>query len=138
MVGVLVLSSSLVLEWSLVTFSTFEDPDECRPGDELWQIHARSSLTPTPTPENARLEPMTSPTTTARRTNRTAVASLASSVVTLFGIGSIVGIVLGVYALNHIAVTGERGRGLATAGILVGAVTLLLSMTAIVMGLSTL
>ncbi|GAB7068936.1 DUF4190 domain-containing protein [Mycolicibacterium hodleri] len=81
---------------------------------------------------------MTSPTTTARRTNRTAVASLASSVVTLFGIGSIVGIVLGVYALNHIAVTGERGRGLATAGILVGAVTLLLSMTAIVMGLSTL
>ncbi len=62
---------------------------------------------------------MTSPTTTARRTNRTAVASLASSVVTLFGIGSIVGIVLGVYALNHIAVTGERGRGLATAGILV-------------------
>jgi formate/nitrite transporter FocA (FNT family) len=81
---------------------------------------------------------MTSPTTTARRTNRTAVASLASSVVTLFGIGSIAGIALGVYALNHIAVTGERGRGLAAAGILVGAVTLLLSMTAIVMGLSTL
>jgi hypothetical protein len=81
---------------------------------------------------------MTSPTTTARRTNRTAVASLASSVVTLFGIGSIVGIALGVYALNLVAVTGERGRGLATAGILVGAVTLLLSMTAIVMGLSTL
>ncbi|KAA0095268.1 DUF4190 domain-containing protein [Mycolicibacterium sp. P1-18] len=81
---------------------------------------------------------MTSPTTTARRTNRMAVASLVSSVVTLFGIGSIVGIALGVYALNHVAVTGERGRGLATAGILVGAVTLLLSMTAIVMGLSTL
>jgi hypothetical protein len=81
---------------------------------------------------------MTSPTTTARRTNRIAVASLASSVVTLFGIGSIVGIALGVYALNLVAVTGERGRGLATAGILVGAVTLLLSMTAIVMGLSTL
>jgi hypothetical protein len=56
----------------------------------------------------------------------------------LFGIGSIIGIALGVYALNHIAVTGEGGRGLATAGILVGAVTLLLSMTAIVMGLSTL
>ena len=81
---------------------------------------------------------MTPPTTMARRMNRTAVASLVSSVVTLFGIGSIVGIVLGVYALNGIVVTGERGRGLATAGILVGAVTLLLSMTAIVMGLSTL
>jgi hypothetical protein len=81
---------------------------------------------------------MTPPTTMARRMNRTAVASLVSSVVTLFGIGSIIGIVLGVYALNGIVVTGERGRGLATAGILVGAVTLLLSMTAIVMGLSTL
>jgi len=81
---------------------------------------------------------MTSPTTTARRTSRVAVASLASSVLTLFGIGSIIGIALGVYALNHVAVTGERGRGLATAGILVGAVTLLSSMTAIVMGLSTL
>ena len=81
---------------------------------------------------------MTSPSRTARRTNRTAVVSLASSVVTLFGIGSIIGIALGVYALNHIAVTGEGGRGLATAGILVGAVTQLLSMTAIVMGLSTL
>lgn len=67
-----------------------------------------------------------------------AVVSLVSSVVTLFGIGSIIGIALGVYALNHIAVTGEGGRGPATAGILVGAVTLLLSMTAIVMGLSTL
>jgi len=84
------------------------------------------------------LDPMTPPTTTARRMNRTAVASLAASVVTVFGIGSIVGIALGVFALNQIVVTGERGRGLATAGILVGAVTLLLSMTAIVMGLSTL
>ena len=81
---------------------------------------------------------MTPPTTMARRMNRTAVASLVSSVVTLFGIGSIIGIVLGVYALNGIVVTGERGRRLATAGILVGAVTLLLSMSAIVMGLSTL
>lgn len=81
---------------------------------------------------------MTPPGGTVRRTNRTAIASLASSVVTLFGVGSIIGIALGVYALNQIVVTGEGGRGLATAGILVGAVTLLLSMTAIVMGLSTL
>lgn len=81
---------------------------------------------------------MTPPGGTVRRTNRTAIASLASSVVTLFGVGSIIGIAFGVYALNQIVVTGEGGRGLATAGILVGAVTLLLSMTAIVMGLSTL
>lgn len=73
----------------------------------------------------------------ARRTNRTAIASLVSSVVTLFGLGSIIGIGLGVYALNQVAVTGEN-RGLALAGIFVGALTLLLSMIGIVMGLSTL
>jgi hypothetical protein len=72
------------------------------------------------------------------RRNPTAVASLVSSVVNLFGIGSIIGIGLGVYALNQIAVTGDRGRGLAIAGIFVGALTLLLSMIGIVMGLSTL
>ena len=74
----------------------------------------------------------------ARRTNRTAIASLASSVVTVFGIGSIIGIALGVYALNQIAVSGDNGRGLAFGGIFVGAITLLLSMIGIVMGLSTL
>lgn len=74
----------------------------------------------------------------ARRTNRTAIASLVSSVVTLFGIGSIIGIALGAYALNQIAVNGAGGRGLAIAGILVGALTLLLTMTGIVMGLNTL
>ncbi|MCW2553761.1 MAG: hypothetical protein JWR13_2280 [Mycobacterium sp.] len=72
------------------------------------------------------------------RTNRTAIASLVSSVVTLFGIGSIIGIGLGVYALNQIAVSGENGRGLAIAGIFLGALTLLLSMIGIVMGLNTL
>jgi hypothetical protein len=72
------------------------------------------------------------------RTNRTAIASLVSSVVTLFGIGSIIGIGLGVYALNQIAVSGDNGRGLAIAGIFLGALTLLLSMIGIVMGLNTL
>jgi hypothetical protein len=36
--------------------------------------------------------------------------------------------VLGVVALNQIKVSGESGRGLALAGIIVGAVTLLLSL----------
>ena len=129
---------SRVLVELLHTLSTFEGRDTCRPADEPWLIHCPVGSRPDPPLGNARLETMTSPSRTARRTNRTAVVSLASSVVTLFGIGSIIGIALGVYALNHIAVTGEGGRGLATAGILVGAVTLLLSMTAIVMGLSTL
>jgi hypothetical protein len=75
------------------------------------------------------------PASTGRQ-NKTVVASLVSSLVTLLGIGSIVGIALGGYALNQIAVNGERARGLAIAGILVGALTLLLSMIGIVMGLS--
>lgn len=100
-------------------------------------------------PWSARLETMTPPygkvdqaatsglptAPTSTRRNRTAVASLAASVLSLLGIGSIIGIGLGVYALNQIAVSGESGRGLAVAGILVGAVTLLLSMIVIVKGL---
>ena len=61
-----------------------------------------------------------------------------ASVLTVFGVGSIIGIGLGVYALNQIAFTGERGRVLAIGGIVVGALTLLLAMIGIVMGLSTL
>jgi hypothetical protein len=40
------------------------------------------------------------------------------------GIGPIVGIVLGVIAINQIKQTGQGGRGLALAGIIVGAVLL--------------
>ena len=46
----------------------------------------------------------------------------------LCGIGSIIGIVLGVVALNQIKQTHEGGRGLAIAGIAVGAVTLLINL----------
>ncbi len=66
------------------------------------------------------------------------MASLVSSVVTLFGLGSIIGIGLGVNALSQIAVSGDNGRRLALAGIFVGAITMLLSMIGIVMGLSAL
>jgi uncharacterized membrane protein len=58
-------------------------------------------------------------------TNKLAIWSLLSSGIgILCGIGSIVGIVLGVIALNQIKRTNEGGRGLAIAGIAVGAVTL--------------
>ena len=66
------------------------------------------------------------------RTNRLAIASLVASAVALFGIGSMVGIALGVIALNQLNVRGEGGRGLALAGIAVGAVTLLISMVLVV------
>jgi hypothetical protein len=55
-----------------------------------------------------------------------AIASLVASVIWLCGLGSIAGIVMGVIALNQVKHTGEHGRGLAIAGIAVGAVTLLL------------
>ena len=62
------------------------------------------------------------------KTNALAIASLVASVVSLCGIGSIAGIILGVVAINQIKVSGESGRGLAIAGIIVGAITLLFSM----------
>lgn len=64
----------------------------------------------------------------APRTNNFAIAALVTSVISLCGLGSIAGIVFGVVALNQIKVSGESGRGMAIAGIVVGAVTLLLSM----------
>jgi uncharacterized membrane protein len=59
-------------------------------------------------------------------TNKQAIWSLvASGIGILCGIGSIVGIVLGVIALNQISRRpNEGGRGLAIAGIALGAVTL--------------
>lgn len=64
--------------------------------------------------------------------NRLAVWSPVASALTLFGIGSIVGIVLGVVALNQIQVHRQRGRWLALAGIVLGAVTLLVSMFVVI------
>ncbi|MBT2596189.1 DUF4190 domain-containing protein [Arthrobacter sp. ISL-72] len=51
----------------------------------------------------------------AARTNTLAVAAFASS----FLIG-VTGIILGFVALNQIRTTGERGRGLAIAAVVVG------------------
>jgi hypothetical protein len=63
-------------------------------------------------------------------TNSIAIASLVSSLIGWLPfcgwIGSIIGVVLGVVALNQIKRTREGGNGLAIAGIAVGAVTLLL------------
>ena len=59
------------------------------------------------------------------RTNRMAIWSLVLSILTLGGLGSIAGIWLGAVARRKVAETGERGRGLAIAGIIVGVVTLL-------------
>jgi hypothetical protein len=68
----------------------------------------------------------------AQKTNGMAIASLVASLIgfvpfCFFGIGSIIGIVLGIVALNQIKNTHEGGHGLAIAGIVVGGVSLLAS-----------
>ncbi|SCX32137.1 protein of unknown function [Mycolicibacterium fluoranthenivorans] len=65
----------------------------------------------------------------ATETNPLAIGSLvASAIGVLCGIGSIIGIVLGIVALNQIKQTRQGGQGLAIAGIAVGAVSLVVSM----------
>ena len=61
-------------------------------------------------------------------TNGLAIASFVCSFLggASGGIGAIVGIVLGVIALNQIKKSGQGGRGLALAGITVGAVWLVI------------
>jgi len=59
-------------------------------------------------------------------TNTLAILSLIASVVSLFCVvGSAVGIVLGVVAINQIKRTHQEGRGLAIAGIVLGIASLL-------------
>lgn len=68
------------------------------------------------------------PPMAAGGTNPLAIFSLVASCVGLLcGFGSIIGIVLGVIAMNQIKRTGQQGRGLAVAGIAVGAVSLVIS-----------
>jgi hypothetical protein len=65
------------------------------------------------------------------RTNTLAIASLIASLVGLLplcGIGSIVGIVLGGIAINQIKRTQQEGFGMAVAGIVVGAATLVVGL----------
>ena len=68
------------------------------------------------------------PTARTEKTNGMAIGSLVASVVGVCcGIGSIVGIVLGIVAMNQIKQSGEKGHGLAIAGIVVGVLSLLLN-----------
>ena len=60
-----------------------------------------------------------------QRTNKMAIWSLILSIVWLGGLGSLAAIVLGAAARRRIAGTGERGAGLAAAGIVIGVLTLL-------------
>lgn len=67
----------------------------------------------------------------ATGTNPLAIGSLVASAIGLIcGVGSIIGVVLGVISLNQIKNTGQAGHGLAVAGIAVGAVTFVISLIA--------
>jgi hypothetical protein len=76
------------------------------------------------------------------RTNGMAIGSLVASIVGVpltflcytGALGAIVGIVLGFIAINQIKQSGEEGRGFAIAGIIIGAVTLLLTVVLIIIG----
>jgi cobalamin synthase len=59
------------------------------------------------------------------KTNRLAIWALVLSILTLGGVGSILGMVFGVKARHHVERSGERGFGLATAAVVVGVLTLL-------------
>ena len=66
-------------------------------------------------------------TTTQPRTNRMAIWALVLAILTLGGVGSVLGMVLGAKARGETQRTGEGGAGLALAAIIVGAVTLLVA-----------
>ncbi|MGE5694652.1 MAG: DUF4190 domain-containing protein [Candidatus Sericytochromatia bacterium] len=84
------------------------------------------------------------PTPPQSRTNGMAIGSLVSSVLAIplaflcgiFGvIAALVGVVLGIVAINQIKQSGEDGRGLAIAGIAVGGVTLALAVIVMIVGI---
>lgn len=59
------------------------------------------------------------------RRNRMAVWGLILAILTLGGVGSVLGIVLGAKARQQVRGSGERGANMAVAAIIVGVVTLL-------------
>ena len=72
----------------------------------------------------------------APRVNPLAVVALVSSLVGLFVIpviGQIVGIITGHISLKQLKTTGERGRGMALSGVLIGYISLGLGILAIVL-----
>jgi hypothetical protein len=97
---------------------TFEKDDEG--WAEAWSYFQQLDSHRTPA------GPTGAATGTALPTNGLAIASLVLGIVWLWGIGSILAIIFGVVAKNQIEQSGGRqqGQGLATAGIVLGVVTL--------------
>ena len=72
---------------------------------------------------------------TGAKTNVLAIVSLIASIagiVIAWGIGSIVGIICGHISLSQIKKTGEEGRGMAVAGLIVGYIGLALAIISVI------
>ncbi len=76
------------------------------------------------------------PVDSAPRTNALAIASLVASIAGLLtcGIGDILGLIFGVVALRQVKRTGEGGRGLAIAGIVISALIFAFLVAAFIFG----
>ena len=66
-------------------------------------------------------------------TNRMAIASLVCSLLgwMFCGVGPFLGVIFGFMALRRIKQSGERGRGLALAGLIIGALMILFELVAV-------
>ncbi|RDI43837.1 DUF4190 domain-containing protein [Nocardia mexicana] len=88
-------------------------------------------------PPGGAYQPYGYPQQQAQGTNGLAIGSLIASILGLCTcIGAIVGIVLGIIALNQIKERGGEGRGLALAGIWVGAAAIVLQIIWVVVNIA--
>ena len=92
--------------------------DWCCRGTKVEEMVMSQLATHTP-------EQTTAATEQPRRTSRMAIWALVLAVLTVGGVGSMLGIVLGAKARRRVQQTGEGGAGLAMAAIIVGVLTLL-------------
>lgn len=69
----------------------------------------------------------------AKGTNGLAIVSLVIGILWMGGIGAILALILGIVSLNQISRSGQSGKGLAIAGIVLGSVGII---TLIVLGLT--
>lgn len=86
-----------------------------------------------PAPPTIRYPPWYSYPTATASTNGLAIASLILSIISLLGIGSVIGIIFGFVSRAQIRRSGgaQKGAGLALAGIIIGFVTLSLVLLAV-------
>ena len=75
----------------------------------------------------------------AAKTNTLAIVSLIASIagiVILWGIGSIAGVICGHISLSQIKKTGEQGRGMAIAGLIVGYAGIVLAIIGVIVAIA--